>query len=141
MSNAPRFFVDATPVVGGELALPTSVAHHALRVLRLAEGDAIRIFNGRGGEFAARLRGNERNARAAIDAFDPVERESPLAITLIQAMVPADKLDWVVEKATELGAARLVIAVTTRSVARLSGDRLLRKIGHWRDVSIAACVQ
>jgi 16S rRNA (uracil1498-N3)-methyltransferase len=140
-ARAPRFFVDATLAAGGVLPLPESVAHHAVRVLRLEDGAPIRLFNGRGGEYGARLAIAKSGARALIESFDAVERESPLAITLIQSMASADKLDWVIEKATELGAARIALVATARSVARATGERLQRKLEHWRDVAIAACNQ
>jgi 16S rRNA (uracil1498-N3)-methyltransferase len=140
MSGPPRFFVEIGLRVGATVELPDAVAHHAQHALRLRDGAAITLFDGRGGEYAARLVAGRR-AAAEVLAFDPVERESPLAVTLIQALVPNEKLDWVVEKSTELGVARIVLAPTARSVARIDGERLTRKRAHWREVTIAACCQ
>ncbi len=140
MGVAPRFFVEGEVRVGAVIELPDAVAHHAQHALRLRDGAAIVLFDGRGGEYAARLAAGRR-AAAAVLAFDPVERESPLAVTLIQSFVPNEKLDWIVEKSTELGVARIVLAPTERSVARFGGERLVRKRAHWRDVAIAACCQ
>jgi 16S rRNA (uracil1498-N3)-methyltransferase len=140
MSGAPRFFLESGLRVGATIDLPDAVAHHAQHALRLRDGAAIVLFDGRGGEYAARLVAGRR-AAAQVLAFDPVERESPLAVTLIQSLVPNEKLDWIVEKSTELGAARIVLAPTARSVARLGGERLARKRTHWREVAIAACCQ
>jgi 16S rRNA (uracil1498-N3)-methyltransferase len=140
MSGPPRFFVGIGLRVGATVELPDAVAHHAQHALRLRDGAAITLFDGRGGEYAARLVAGRR-AAAEVLAFDPVERESPLAVTLIQALVPNEKLDWVVEKSTELGVARIVPAPTARSVARIDGERLTRKRTHWREVAIAACCQ
>ncbi len=137
-SAAPRFFVDARLVVGARIELPAAIAHHAHCVLRLRAGDALTLFNGRGGEYAARL---ETNARALIEGFDAVERESPLPLTLIQALIAGDKLDWAIEKAVELGAASIIVAPTGRSVIRLSGERLRRRLAHWREIVVAACCQ
>lgn len=137
-SGAPRLFVDGGLAVGAIVDLPDAVAHHAQRVLRLRIGDPITLFDGRGGEYAARL---DAHARARIERFDPVERESPLALTLIQALVASDKLDWLIEKAVELGAAAIVVAPAVRSVVRLDGDRLARRRLHWRDITVAACSQ
>ncbi len=139
--TAPRFFIDEPLAVGTQLPLPEAVAHHAVRVLRLRSADTAVLFNGRGGEFSARLQVNGKSVFAAIESFDAVERESPLAITLIQALVAADKLDWIVEKAVELGTIRIVIAPTQRSVARLHAERSARRLRHWFDVAIAACCQ
>lgn len=137
-SAAPRFHVGGALAVGARIDLPAAVAHHALRVLRLRAGDAVTLFDGRGGEYAARL---DAEGHATIERFDAVERESPLALTLIQALVASDKLDWVIEKAVELGAARIVVAPTERSVVRLPGERLARRLAHWRQIVAAACCQ
>jgi len=134
----PRFYLDADLTTGQALALPDPVAHHALRVLRLRAGTAITLFNGRGGEYAAALLAD---GQARIGNFDPVERESPVATTLLQAWVAVDKLDWIVEKATELGAARIVLWPAERSVVRLAGERLARRLAHLRAVTEAACCQ
>ncbi len=139
--SAPRFFIDAALAAGKEIDLPSDLAHHALRVLRLRNGDPIALFNGRGGEFAAELRRDRNETRARVLAFDGVERESPLRLTLIQALVAADKLDWIVEKAVELGVARIVIAPTQRSVVRLDAARGARRLEHWRQIVRAACSQ
>lgn len=137
-SGTPRFFVDGGLAVGAIVDLPDAVAHHVQRVLRLRVGAPITLFDGCGGEYAARL---DANARACIERFDAVERESPLALTLIQALVANDKLDWVIEKAVELGAAAIVVAPAERGVVRLDGDRLARRQLHWRDITVAACCQ
>ncbi|HOX88175.1 MAG TPA: 16S rRNA (uracil(1498)-N(3))-methyltransferase [Burkholderiaceae bacterium] len=139
--STPRFFVDAALEPGAHLALPERVAHHALRVLRLAPGSALVLFNGRGGEAQATLEIAGPRAWARITQWHGVERESGLDLTLIQAIVAADKLDWVVEKATELGVARIVLVPAARSVVRLSGERLERRLAHWRDIALAACAQ
>ena len=98
-----RFFVDAALAEGDETPLPPEVAHHAVRVLRLREGDPVTVFNGSGGEFSAHLSVQGARAWANLERFDPIERESPLAVTLVQAWVATDKLEWIVEKAVELG--------------------------------------
>jgi 16S rRNA (uracil1498-N3)-methyltransferase len=139
--NAARFFVDMALEAGQRIALPDAVAHHALRVLRLRDGADIILFNGSGGEFAARLIVDRASAQAEILSHDPVERESPLSITLVQAWIASDKLDWVVEKSVELGVNAIVLAPTRRSVVRLQGARLPRRVDHLREVARAACCQ
>ncbi len=142
---APRFHV-ALPLApedaGREVALPEAAAHHALRVLRLAAGDAITLFTGDGGEFHARLtRADKRHAWAHIDAFDPIERESPLAVTLVQGLPATDTMDFVVRKAVEMGV-RSVVPVTSERSARLpAGERGGRRVAHWRQIAVAACEQ
>ncbi len=140
MSSA-RFFVDAPLSVGTDAQLPDDVTHHAVRVLRLRDGESVVLFNGQGGEYRATLRIDAATAAARIEAFDAIERESPLALTLIQALVVADKLDWIIEKAVELGARRVVVAPMQRCVTRLDGARRTRRLQHWREIARAACCQ
>lgn len=139
--SLPRFFIDTELAVGQSLALPDAVAHHALRVLRLTTGAPMVLFNGRGGEFASRLQDAGKRATALIERFESVERESPLTVTLVQAWVATDKLDWIVEKAVELGVARLVLMPAARSVVRLDAERLSKRLSHLRHLIIAACAQ
>jgi len=139
--SGPRFFVTQSDLLAGAaVELPAGVAHHATRVLRLGEGDAITLFNGRGGEFAARLLAGPPVA-ARIESFDPVERESPFAVTLVQALVAAEKIEWIIEKSTEAGVARIVIAPTARSAVKLAGDRLTSRVTRWNEIALAACCQ
>lgn len=138
--SAPRFFVDLPLAPGARVRLPDAVAHHAFRVLRLSEGSDIVLFNGHGGEHAALL-GNAQQADALVQSFTDIEREPPIALTLVQALVATEKLDWIVEKATELGAAQLLLLPTERSVVRLAGERLGRRLQHLRSVARAACEQ
>jgi 16S rRNA (uracil1498-N3)-methyltransferase len=136
-----RFFVDAALTEGDETPLPPEVAHHAVRVLRLREGDPITVFNGRGGEFNAHLVVQGARAWAHLERFDPVERESPLAVTLVQAWVATDKLEWIVEKAVELGVTGLTLVPTARSVVHLDGPRMERRLARLREIVVAACCQ
>lgn len=112
-----------------------------MHVLRLRAGAPIVLFNGRGGEYQAALRLEGSTALAQVVALDPIERESPLHLTLIQALVAADKLDWIVEKSVELGVGRLLVASMQRSVVRLDAARAARRLQHWTDVARAACCQ
>lgn len=137
----PRFHLDARLAVGDLLRLPEDVAHHARRVLRLPAQARIVLFDGRGGEYPATLHLDVDGAQAHIDAFDPVERESPLELTLLQALVSAEKLDLIVEKAVELGVARILVVPMRRGVVRLDAERGARRLQHWRDVVRVACCQ
>lgn len=142
---APRFFVDvplAPAVVGSEIALPDEAAHHALRVRRLAPGDALTLFDGAGGEYAATLtNAGKREARVRIDAFAAGIAEPARAVTLVQALVATDPMDAIVRHATELGAARVQPVVTERSARFPSGAHGERRIAHWRAIAVAACEQ
>lgn len=137
----PRFYVDAPLVAGAAVSLPDDVAHHAVRVLRLRDGAAIALFNGRGGEYAARLTLAGAHATARLERFDAVERESPLALTLVQSWLANDKLDWIVEKAVELGATAIVLVPARRSVVVLDSARRAKREQRLRDIVVAACCQ
>jgi 16S rRNA (uracil1498-N3)-methyltransferase len=133
----PRFFIDAELAAGTRVALPTEIEHHARRVLRLHAGDAVVLFNGRGGEYPGTL----GDGAVELARHDPVERESPLAVTLLQAWIAAEKLDWVVEKAVELGVVRVVLAPAARSVVRLDGARRDARLTRLTQLARAACAQ
>ncbi len=126
-----------------EHTLARGATEHVLRVLRLRAGDALTLFDGRGGEYAARLVRTEKlTAVVAIGEHLAVERESPLAITLLQSLARGEKMDWIVQKATELGVARIVPVSVERSVVRLANeDRADRKLAHWQAVAVSACEQ
>jgi len=111
-------------------------------VLRLAVGDRIVLFTGAGGEFAATLaRADKREAVARIDAFDPVARESELAVTLVQGIAANDAMDHAVRRAVELGAAAIQPVLTTRSARVPDGERGEKRLAHWRQIVVAACEQ
>ena len=136
-----RFFIDAPLALGTPIELPPRTAHHALRVLRLRGGDPIVLFNGKGGEFSAHLAVNGSHVVAEIETCDSIERESPLAVTLVQAWIAADKLDWVIEKSVELGVHSIVLTPAQRSVVRVTGDRLGKRLERLRELIVAACAQ
>lgn len=135
----PRFFVDAALQAGVSVDLPARVAHHASHVLRLREGAPVVVFNGRGGEYRGRL--TARGDAVALDAHDPVERESPIGITLVQAWIATDKLDWLVEKGVELGVTRVLLWPARRSVVQLDAPRRARRVERLRETVVAACCQ
>ncbi len=124
------------------VALPPAVAHHATRVLRLAAGDAITLFDGTGGEYAATITSVDRDRVSVnVGLFDPIDRESPHAVTLVQSIVAADAMDWAVRKAVELGAAAIVPIIAARSNLPRNGDRIDKRVAHWRQIAIAASEQ
>ena len=137
-----RVYVDAALETGGRVTLTGSAAGHLTRVLRLRPKAALTLFNGRGGEYTASI---ERIARSEVTVtvgeHDPIERESPFPLTLAQGVSRGERMDLVVQKATELGAARLVPVLTERSVVRLDEEQSDRKSNHWRAIAIAACEQ
>jgi 16S rRNA (uracil1498-N3)-methyltransferase len=142
-ARAPRFYVaDGIPAAGGELELAAPAAHHAARVLRLAAGDALTLFDGRGGEHAGTIVAAERRGmRVRVERFDAIEREAALAVTLAMAVIATDAMDSALRKAVELGAARIEPVVAARSQGGVDGERAARRAAHWRQVAVAACEQ
>ena len=127
---------------GATLPLPPDAAHHAARVLRLHEDEPVVLFNGAGGEYAARIvRLSRDGVDVEIRAFSPIERESPLAITLVQGISAGDRMDLTIQKAVELGASAIQPILAERSVVRLSGERGDSRREHWQRVAAAACEQ
>ena len=142
---APRFHSPEplTPGLAGQtIEMHESAAHHALRVLRLAVGDALALFDGAGGEYAATLvRADKRGAAVRVERFLPIERESHLQVTLAQGIAANDAMDHALRKATELGVTSIQPLVTERSAPLPSGERGDKRLAHWRHVAIAACEQ
>ncbi len=138
----PRLHLDAALVAGTDIRLPEPAAAHALRVLRLQSGDAVVLFNGDGNDYPARLlTANPREASVHVESCMATARESPLRITLAQALARGEKMDWIVQKAVELGVAAIVPLVTERSEVKLDDKRAAKRLDHWRAVAIAACEQ
>lgn len=137
----PRFFCPQPLVQGAIVDLPDTVAHH-LHVLRLQPGDALTLFNGDGGEYEATLATlDKRRASAAIGERSAREVELPFSITLAQGLPEGSKMDWIIEKAVEMGVAAIVPLAARKSVVRLSGDRLDKRQAHWQGVIESASEQ
>ena len=143
----PRFYCP-TPLIPGELLdLPAGAARH-VQVLRLQPGDAITLFNGgpgmssTGGEFDATVTQMGRShVQVQVERHQAVEREALRAVHLVVGMPANDRMDWLVEKATELGVTSLQPLMTERSVLKLVGERADKKVAHWQSVAISACEQ
>ncbi len=133
----PRVYVAGPLRAGASVELPHAAGHHA-RVLRLREGDEVTLFDGSGGEWAGRL-----SSRARVELLEKreVERESPLAITLVQGVSSGERMDYTVQKAVELGVAAIQPLTTKKGVVRLEGTRASARVEHWRKIVIAACEQ
>ncbi len=138
----PRFYCPPPLPLSGHFELPPEAAHHASRVLRLREGDRVEIFDGIGNErrgIIAEL-GGKHVTVGELAATDS-NRESPLRVVLAQALSSSEKMDWVIQKATELGVTEIQPLDTERSVVRLTADRAAKRMEHWRQVAISACEQ
>ena len=137
----PRFYCPQPLVSGATVDLPESVAHH-LHVVRVQAGAALTLFDGRGGQYAATLLEiGKKRATASVDAFEPVEVELPYSLTLAQGLPEGSKMDWIIEKAVELGVASVQPLAAQRSVVRLSGERAEKRHAHWQGVIVAASEQ
>ena len=134
----PRVYLDTAFSMNQEVMLDDAPAHHLARVLRLREGDALTLFNGRGGEWQAEFLGRRR---VRLRSFSEVERESPLRVTLVQGVSSGERMDYTIQKAVELGVAAIQPLVTKKGVVRLEGERALARVRHWQKVAIAACEQ
>lgn len=137
----PRFYCPQPLDVGQVIVLPSEVAHHVF-VLRLGIGERITLFNGSGGEFSATLTAiDKRHASAELKTFSPREAELAHALTLAQALPEGSKMDWIIEKAVELGVTAIQPLTAARSVVRLSDERAAKRGAHWQGVIIAAAEQ
>ena len=137
----PRFYCPQPLSAGATLDLPEAVARH-LAVVRMAPGDELVLFNGVGGQYRARLAEmGKKRAAAEVLAHEAVEVELPYAVTLAQALPEASKMDWIIEKAVELGVAEIQPLAAQRSVVRLSGERAEKRHAHWQGVIVAASEQ
>lgn len=137
----PRFFCDLDLATGTELALPAAAARH-VQVLRMQPGQVVSLFNGHGGECQAEItRMGRSDVHARVTHIQPVERENSRPVHLAVGMPANERMDWLVEKATELGVTHLTPLMTERSVLRLQGERAEKKRAHWHAVAAAACEQ
>jgi 16S rRNA (uracil1498-N3)-methyltransferase len=137
----PRFHCPVPLATGQVLDLPPGAARH-VQVLRLQPGAHITLFNGEGGEFEATIEQMGRSdVRVQVGAHDAVEREARHRVALALGIPANERMDWLVEKATELGAAAIQPLLTERTVLRLSGERASKRVAHWQGIAIAACEQ
>ena len=137
----PRFYCPALDAASGTVTLPDAAAHHATRVLRLRNGDAVTLFDGNGEERQGVIDSTGRDVTVTIRAAGPGIAEPLLQITLVQSLPSGDKMDWVVQKAVELGVTAIQPVMAKRSVVRLDGDRARKRVLHWQEVAISACEQ
>lgn len=137
----PRFHVPQALAAGQQLELPADVAHH-VNVVRMEPGDTLTLFNGDGGEYRAVLTEvQKKKAWAEVKVFDPREAELPFAVTLAQALPEGSKMDWIIEKAVELGVVAIQPLAARRCVVRLSAERAEKKLEHWNGIVVSASEQ
>lgn len=125
-----------------QVNLPSGAAHHAIRVLRLKRGDEVRLFDGEGGEYEASIHRVEKDCVTVdIGRHHDIERESKLKVCLAQAITTGDKMDYTLQKAVELGVARIQPLQTNRALVRLTQERADKRLQHWQNVVISASEQ
>ena len=136
-----RFFIDA-PLSLGEHDLPEAQAHYIGRVLRMAPGDAVQLFDGSGQEYLGELlEVGKKSVRVTLAQALPGQAESPLHVHLGQGLSRGERMDWAIQKATELGASVITPIVSERCEVRLKDERADKRLAHWRQVAISACEQ
>ena len=137
-----RVYTDQPMTSGETITLDAVSSRHLATVLRLKPGEQVTLFNGLGGEFLATLaQCNSKQVTADISSFKNVDRESPLKIHLGIGLSRGDRMDWVIQKATEAGVTEITPLYTERTEVKLKGDRSEKKVRHWKQVSISACEQ
>jgi len=137
-----RIHVDQPLSAGSELNLPAQAAEHVARVLRMTAGAPLTLFNGDGNDYdTVILQVGKRDVSVRVDHVRPVANESPLRLVLAQGVARGEKMDLIVQKATELGVARIVPLLTERSEVRLDTARAEKRLTHWRAVAASACEQ
>lgn len=139
--TTPRFYCPGPLQAGTEIVLPDEVAHHALRVLRLRDGAGIVLFDGDGGETPATVHADGKRGLARLGQHNPREAELPGPITLVQGLPAGDKMEWVIEKAVEMGVTRIAPIAARRSVLQLDGPRLEKRLARWQALARSASEQ
>lgn len=138
----PRIYTGQALQAATTFDLEPGPSQHLARVLRMQEGDGLIVFDGRGGEYTANISAiGKKRVSIRTGAHDPREVESPLSIHLGIAVSRGDRMDWVVQKATELGVAEVTPLLTERTEVKLKGERAEKKLEHWRQIAISACEQ
>jgi 16S rRNA (uracil1498-N3)-methyltransferase len=138
----PRVYSPQTMAIGDCIELEAGAARHLTSALRMNSGQLVTLFNGQGGEYTAELVDAQKGkASVRITEFDQTDRESSLSIHLAIGISRGERMDWIMQKATELGVSEITPLFTERCEVKLSGDRLDKKVGHWQQVAISACEQ
>ena len=137
-----RFYIETELNTGNTIELTESVFHHWVRVLRAKVQEQAIFFNGKGGEYRVTLTEiNKKNAFVSVDHFEAIDRTAPFKVILGQVMSKGDRMDYAIQKATELGVTTIQLLTSDRCEMRLKYDRDQKKLDHWQSVAVAACEQ
>ena len=138
----PRIFTDQIITVGNQIKLSAVASHHIIHVLRITTGRQIILFNGQGGEYSGVVASTTKKiASIEITEFQDVDRESPLSVELAICLIKNDRMDWLLQKATELGVSNISLLVSERTHYKIKADRTAKKLQHWQQIVISACEQ
>ena len=138
----PRFYTEADLAVNMNVELTETVFHHWVKVLRAQVGEKATLFNGQGGEYDVTLvEVSKKSASVSVDTFNPDDRTPAFTALLGQVMSKGDRMDYAIQKATELGVSKIQLLTSERCEMRLKYDRDQKKIDHWQGIAIAACEQ
>lgn len=138
----PRIYADLELREGELVTLPDAAYHHLVVVLRRVRDDRVTVFNGRGGEYGVTIESlAKKQVAVRVREYRAVSRESPLQITLAQAVSKGERMDYTIQKAVELGATAIQPLVTDHVVVRLTAERWERKLEHWQAIAVSACEQ
>ena len=138
----PRFYQEIDVEVGQQQALSTINHRHAVQVLRLKVDEQLILFDGKSGEYSAKLSAiSKRDSSAVLESFSDINRESSLRSTLILSTIKSDKMDFAIQKAVELGVTVIQPMLSQRSVIKIKADRLQKKMQHWQAIIVGACEQ
>lgn len=136
-----RFYI-AQPLTTGTVTLPESSAHYISRVLRMQAGDALQLFDGSGQEFLGRLTEvGKKTVTVELESSQPGQPDSPLHVHLGQVLSRGERMDWAIQKATELGVTEITPLFSERCEVRLNTERMQKRLEHWRQIAISACEQ
>lgn len=140
--RVPRVYLDQTLQSGAELALEKATAHYLVSVLRLRTNDALIVFNGSGGEYRATLQSaTNKQANITVGSHSTGVAPSPMQVVLAIGLSRGERMDWVIQKAVELGVNQVIPLFTERCEVKLKGERALKKLAHWQQIAISACEQ
>lgn len=137
-----RLYLPQPLASGRTIALPDEAFRHLVQVLRMEAGEMLTVFNGEGGEYAATLAtASRKGATLSLGAHDPISREAPLQLTIAQCVSKGDRMDYALQKSTELGAVHFATVLSGHGVVKMDGERWEKKVEHWRGVVVAAAEQ
>lgn len=138
----PRFYQEINVELGQQQSLSVVNHRHAIQVLRLKLDETLILFDGKGGEYVAKIStANKRDSAVLLESFSDVNRESPLNSTLVLSTIKSDKMDFAIQKAVELGVSKIQPMISHRSVIKIKADRLQKKMQHWQAIIVGACEQ